>query len=114
MRDSNDLQHPSENIGITPHPQWLLREFTKTVQVSGLRNFDFEGFQFTWEKGRWTPNKVRGKLDRILVNNLRLQHFSEARVTSFEAPSRNYLPLALWPLLTVRADTKRCFKFENN
>ncbi|XP_031127725.1 uncharacterized protein LOC116029802 [Ipomoea triloba] len=112
MGDFNDLLHQSEKLGRIQHPQWLIQGFSEAINYSGLRNFEFKGYQYTWEKGRGTVNWVREKLDRILVNNQWLDLFGEARVESFEACS-DYLPLALWPLSSVRVRKHRKFKFEN-
>lgn len=56
MGDFNDLLHPSEKIGRAQHPQWLFQGFQEAIDYCGLSNFEFEGYQFTWEKSRGTPN----------------------------------------------------------
>nr|GMD95524.1 uncharacterized protein LOC109184723 [Ipomoea batatas] len=83
MGDFNDLLCSSEKIGNVPHPQWLFQGFSDGIQISGLMNFYFGGFQFTWEKGRGNPNWVCEKLDRILTNDSWLDLFGEATALKF-------------------------------
>ncbi|XP_031121118.1 uncharacterized protein LOC116024364 [Ipomoea triloba] len=104
MGDFNDMLHAEETIARIPHPQWLLRGFREAVDTSGLRDFKFEDYQFTWEKGRGSPNWIREKLDRILVNDMRLETFGDAKASSLEAPKSDRIQLALWPLKTTQVN----------
>ncbi|XP_019186577.1 PREDICTED: uncharacterized protein LOC109181280 [Ipomoea nil] len=113
MRDFNDILNPCEKVGGRPQPQWLIRGFEEAVEQSGLRNFGFSGYQFTWEKGRGTTHWIREKLDRILVNNSWVDQFGEAKATSFEALQSDHLPIAIWPIPSVYKRRRRHFRFEN-
>nr|GLL35718.1 uncharacterized protein LOC109156647 [Ipomoea trifida] len=79
MGDYSNFLDENEKIGRVPHPPWLLRRFTEAVRESGLSNFDFMGYQFTWERGRGTPNSVQEKLDRVLVSGNWRDVFSNAK-----------------------------------
>lgn len=113
MGDFNDLRSMKEKKNSNPHPNWLLNGFNQAIECSGLSDFEFQGSQFTWEKGRGTDRWVREKLDRILVSDSWLNMFKNAKAISFEAPSSDHLPLALWPNPVTRSRRHRRFKFEN-
>lgn len=113
MGDFNDLRDPSEKLGPNPHPPWLYRGFNDTITNCGLRDFNFDGSQYTWEKARGKPDWTKEKLDRILVSDSWLDVFNGATTTSFEAPSSDHLPLALWPVAVDPRYKRKSFKFEN-
>lgn len=79
-----------------------------------MRDLEFEGCQFTWERSRGTVDWVREKLDRILVTDSWLDIFGGAKASSIEAPVSDHLPLVLWPTPTERCKKRRSFKFENS
>lgn len=91
MGDFNDILRQSEKVGNHPQPRWLIQGFREAVESSGLKNFNFNGYQFTWERGRGSPNWVMEKLDQILVNDAWLDTFREAKAISFEAPMSDHL-----------------------
>lgn len=113
MGDFNDILKEEEKRGRNPHPQWLIRGFNETVDSCGLRDFAFNGYQFTWERSRGTNLWVEEKLDRILVNDAWLDLFDKATTTSIEATLSDHLPLMLWPIPSVRSSRRKSFKFEN-
>lgn len=113
MGDFNDILHEKEKRGRLPHPSWLIRGFKETVETCGLRDFPFDGHQFTWEKSRGTPNWVEEKLDRILVSDGWLDVFGEAKATSLEASQSDHIPIILWPVPSIFTRPGKKFKFEN-
>ncbi|XP_019168532.1 PREDICTED: uncharacterized protein LOC109164453 [Ipomoea nil] len=113
MGDFNDIRNSTEKIGTHPHPQWLIRGFNDGIESSGLRDFDFDGCQFTWEKSRGTPNWIWEKLDRVLVNDAWAERFGNATARSLTVPTSDHLPLFLNTIPTVRQHRRRKFKFEN-
>ncbi|XP_019190306.1 PREDICTED: uncharacterized protein LOC109184723 [Ipomoea nil] len=113
MGDFNDIRSSSEKKGTHPHPQWLIRGFNEAIESSGLRDLDFDGCQFTWEKSRGTPNWIQEKLDRILVNDAWLERFGDARARSISVPSSDHLPMLLCTVPTARRQRRNKFKFEN-
>lgn len=50
MGDFNDILSEGDKRGRHSHPGWMLRGFREVVESCGLRNFEFSGHQFTWEK----------------------------------------------------------------
>lgn len=114
MGDFNDLRSADEKQGSTPHPQWLCRGFDDAINCCELRELDFKGCQFTWEKSRGTTQWVREKLDRILVSASWLDIFEGAKAKSLEAPVSDHLPLVLWPIPVVRSRSRGSFKFGNS
>ncbi|CAH9106024.1 unnamed protein product, partial [Cuscuta epithymum] len=113
MGDFNDLMFADEKRGRIPHPPWLLRGFREAVWASGLSNFHFEGYQFTWERWRGTPNWVEEKLDRILTSESWLDSFGNAAAETLEGSPSDHMALVikLQPVRGVRR--RRRFKFEN-
>ncbi|CAH9078478.1 unnamed protein product [Cuscuta europaea] len=113
MGDFNDIMFASDKRGRIPHPPWLLRGFRETVWASGLRNFSFQGCQFTWERRRGTPNLVEEKLDKILVSESWLDVFGATVTESLEGAPSEHLALYIKLLPTQNFCRRRNFKFEN-
>lgn len=83
------------------------------MESCGLRDFGFEGHQFTWEKSRGMARWVEEKLDRILVTDDWIELFGEAKASSVEAACSDHLPLVLWPVPSIRFAACKRFCFEN-
>lgn len=113
MGDFNDIRHPEEKRGRVPHPRWLMEGFNRVIEKCGLRDLDIEGYKFTWERGRGTPNWVEEKLDRILASTDWLEMFDNAKGEAAETPVSDHLPIILWPILTEKTRRIRRFRFEN-
>lgn len=111
--DFNDIRYPEEKSGNTPHPQWLFRGFNEAIDNCGLKEVNFDGYQFTWERSRGSSQWIEEKLDRILASDTWFEMFNEAKACSFEAPASDHRPLALWPIPTTKIHRRRKFKFEN-
>ncbi|XP_019160043.1 PREDICTED: uncharacterized protein LOC109156647 [Ipomoea nil] len=114
MGDLNDILDAREKMGRVPHPQWLMRGFREAVRASGLFDFPFEGYQYTWDRGRGTENWVREKLDRILVSGNWMDLFTEARAWSIEGSSSNHMPLLLETNTIGNRHYRRRPRFENS
>ena len=54
-------------MGRRAHPPYLINGFRLAVEFCGFRDLGMKGHQFTWEKGRGTPNFTEEKLDRVLA-----------------------------------------------
>ncbi|XP_031121072.1 uncharacterized protein LOC116024317 [Ipomoea triloba] len=113
MGDFNDLLLENEKIGRVPHPGWLLRGFGEVVRESGLSDFAFQGFQYTWEKGRGTDAWVQEKLDRILVSGDWRDMFPGARAWSVEGGCSVHLALFLMTDDGRATQFRRRPRFEN-
>lgn len=113
MGDFNDILHQEEKRGTHLHPESLIRGFRRAVESSGLSDFPFQGYQYTWERGRGTANWVEEKLDRILVTAAWLEKFERARAWSESVPTSDHLPLLLLPIPTARTERVKRFRFEN-
>lgn len=80
----------------------------------GLLDFHFNGYQFTWERGRGTANWIEEKLDRILVNDTWMSIFGAAHACSVICGYSDHMPLFLTPVRTVYEAKKSRFMFENS
>lgn len=78
-----------------------------------MRAFAFDGYQFTWDRSRGSPDWVEEKLHKILVNDAWMDIFGGARAASLEVAHRNHLPLILKSIPTIRIRARKRFKFEN-
>lgn len=58
----------TDKRGLHPHPQNLLDGFRNAVEDSALLELDLFGENFTWEKSRGKPYRVRERLDRAFDN----------------------------------------------
>ncbi|XP_019177735.1 PREDICTED: uncharacterized protein LOC109172940 [Ipomoea nil] len=114
MGDLNDILDAREKLGRVPHPQWLIRGFREAVRASGLYDFPFEGYQFTWDRGRGTSNWVREKLDRILVSGNWQDLFPGARAWSVEGSNSDHMPLLLKTNTLGRQGFRRRPRFGNS
>lgn len=95
MGDFNDILHPNEKRGGNPQPLRLIQGFREAVEVSGLQDFAFDGYQFTWERSKGTPLWVEAKLDRILASDSWCALFNNAKASSVTAPKSDHMPLHL-------------------
>lgn len=82
MGDLNDLLESNEKCGRVTHNSWMLRGFKEAVHSSGLMNFPFDGYQFTWGWGRGTLAWVEEKLDRILVIDRWVESYGDVKAWS--------------------------------
>lgn len=114
MGDFNDLLDEREKAGRVPHPSWLMRGFKGAVSDSGLSNFEFDGHQFTWERGRGTQNWVQEKLDRVLVSGGWRDIFLNAKARSLEGGSSDHMPLFLETNSAGVRRFRRRPRFENS
>ncbi|XP_031106154.1 uncharacterized protein LOC116010786 [Ipomoea triloba] len=113
MGDFNDLLWDWEKVGRVHHPEWLLRGFREAVSESGLTDFGFEGFQFTWERGRGTERWVQEKLDHILVTGDWRDLFGDARAWSLEGSCSDHMPILLKLASARRRVGRNKVRYEN-
>lgn len=113
MGDFNDIRKSDEKWGRNPQPRWLVEGFNEAIESNELRELSFEGYILTWERGRGTMNWVKQQLDRILMTDDWNEKFEEARAMSFEGPTSDHMPLAVWPIRSIRRKPRSNFRFEN-
>lgn len=113
MGDFNDVRCQDEKKGTHSQPEWLCKGFDDVITRSGLRDIEFSGCQFTWERSRGSLQWVREKLDRILASDSWIDMFEGVKATLVEALVSDHLPLVLWPNVDFNARSRRRFKFEN-
>ena len=51
------------------HLEWLVKGFREAIEASGLRDIGMQGYQFTWERLRGTPDWIKERLDRAMASN---------------------------------------------
>ncbi|XP_019150699.1 PREDICTED: uncharacterized protein LOC109147555 [Ipomoea nil] len=67
--DFNNLLYQAEKKGGNPYPNSLLRGFGDAVDDCGLMQIPMRGHQYTWQKGKGTPNWIEERLDKALITN---------------------------------------------
>lgn len=113
MGDFNDIMHQDEKRGGNPQPMRLISGFREAVEASGLRDFGFNGYQFTWERSKGTPQWVEAKLDRILNTDSWCDLFPNAKAESITTARSDHMPLHLQILPPDIPNPKSVFRFEN-
>ncbi|XP_031099776.1 uncharacterized protein LOC116003973 [Ipomoea triloba] len=113
MGDFNDILHQDEKRGGNPQPLRLISGFREAVEASGLRDFGFNGYQFTWERSKGTPQWVEAKLDRILNTDSWCDLFPNAKAESITTARSDHMPLHLQILPPDTPNPKSGFRFEN-
>ena len=64
LGDFNDLLSSFEKRGGSDYPNWLLRGFRNVISDCRLAKLKLNGYPFTWERSRGTPNWIEEKLDK--------------------------------------------------
>ncbi|XP_019172068.1 PREDICTED: uncharacterized protein LOC109167502 [Ipomoea nil] len=113
MGDFNDVLHPEEKRGGNPQPMRLIRGFREAVETSGLKDYAFDGYQFTWERSKGTPTWIEAKLDRILVTDSWCEMFTSAKACSVTTPKSDHMPLHLQILPPPIHNPSIRYRFEN-
>nr|GMD75268.1 uncharacterized protein LOC109167502 [Ipomoea batatas] len=91
----------------------LIHGFRDAVESSGLKDFAFDGHQFTWERSKGTHFWIEAKLDMILVTDSWCDLFSNAKACSVTTPKSDHMPLHLQILPPPIPNPKPRFRFEN-
>lgn len=113
MGDFNDVLEANEKRRGNPQPRHLIEGFKDAVEVNGLSDFRFQGYQFTWEKSRGTPNWIEAKLDRILVSDFWRELYGNAKANSLEISRSDHLPLIIHTASATFTNRIHKFHFEN-
>ncbi|XP_074270876.1 uncharacterized protein LOC141594786 [Silene latifolia] len=77
MGDFNVIRQPTEKLSNTPPVLSNLLDFNSCLSNCELDDLSSYGCDFTWYNKQDATTRVYSKLDRILVNNARMQHFSQ-------------------------------------
>ncbi|CAH9096607.1 unnamed protein product [Cuscuta europaea] len=112
--DFNDIMYTGEKKGRVPPALWRIVGFREAVMDCGLRNFPFEGYQWTCERGRGTQAWVEEKPDGVLVKDDWLEMFEAERARSVEAPASHHLALCVKAVQAEACFGRKFFKLENN
>lgn len=80
---------------------------------TGLIDMDLVGHQFTWERGRGTPDFTEVRLDRVLTSTAWLNLFPLAKPYNLEGASSDHSPIFLVPQQIVKTGSSYRFRFEN-
>lgn len=111
--DLNNVVSLNDKIGRAPYPNWLIEGFNEAIQDAGLRGMDLVGHQYTWEKGRDTPDWMEVRLDRAMTTDDWLLSFPMAKLYNLEGSTSDHSAI----FLAVQSQTQRPgifrFKFEN-
>ncbi|XP_019160111.1 PREDICTED: uncharacterized protein LOC109156731 [Ipomoea nil] len=112
--DFNDLLFQYEKRGGNQHPNNLLRGFGETIEHCGLSQLPMNGYQFTWEKGKGTPNWIEERLDKVLANETWRDLITGARVYNLLTRKSDHFVifLAIRNNETWRGRGMKRFRFE--
>ncbi|XP_031099832.1 uncharacterized protein LOC116004031 [Ipomoea triloba] len=113
MGDFNDVLHPDEKRGGNPQPRRVMEGFSEAVETTSLKDYAFEGYQFTWERSKGTPNWVEAKLDRILTSDAWCDLYPNAQASSVVVSKSDHLPLFLEIIPSTNPSHRNRFRFEN-
>ncbi|KAK1372151.1 Endonuclease/exonuclease/phosphatase family protein [Heracleum sosnowskyi] len=91
--DLNNVCSQLDKKGGALYPTWLIEGFNDTLNELGLMDMELVGHQFTWEKGRGTPEWQEVRLDRALSTDAWLQLFPIAKVYNLEGSESDHSPL---------------------
>uniref|UniRef100_A0A803PGL7 Endonuclease/exonuclease/phosphatase domain-containing protein n=1 Tax=Cannabis sativa TaxID=3483 RepID=A0A803PGL7_CANSA len=111
--DMNNLGDHSEKRGGRKYPDWLIDGFREVLSECELIDMPFQGYPFTWEKGRNSDNWIEERLDKALVNNGWLNLFSQASLFNLEVSTSDHCPLLLVFQGTAPQTTFSSFRFKN-
>ncbi|XP_074277387.1 uncharacterized protein LOC141601024 [Silene latifolia] len=111
MGDFNVIRYPFEKISNTPPILSELFYFSSCLQASGLDDMNGSGCDFTWFNKQEIATRVYSKLDRVLVNDSWLHHFSQTTTHFLSPGTYDHSPA----LLTFHDNDspKKHFKFLN-
>ncbi|XP_074298283.1 uncharacterized protein LOC141629131 [Silene latifolia] len=111
MGDFNVIRQPAEKLSNTPPVLSDLLDFNSCLSSCALDDLSSSGCDFTWYNKQDATTRVYSKLDRILVNNTWLQHFSQTTGNFLSPGISDHSPA----VLTFHdADTpKKQFRFLN-
>lgn len=111
--DLNNVTSLKDKEGGNPYPTWLIDGFNDALHDTGLIDMDLVGHQFTWERGRGTPDFTEVRLDRVLTSTAWLNLFPLAKLYNLEGASSDHSPIFLVPQQIVKTGSSYRFRFEN-
>lgn len=95
--DLNNVCSQSDKQGGALYPTWLVEGFNEVLAETGLIDMDLVGHQFTWERGRDTPEWMEVRLDRALTSESWLSMFPLAKLINLEITESDHSPILLIP-----------------
>ena len=93
LGDYNDQLYRYEKRGGSAYPNWLLPGFKNVISDCCLIELKLNGYPFTWERSKGTPNWVEEKLNRGFASSSWCQMFKEAKLVSLDTTSFDHLPI---------------------
>lgn len=91
---------------------WLTQGFQSVVDDCDLKDMEFHGYPFTWERGRGTDMWIEIRLDRAQVTSSWSEAFQNTRLTNLEVTS-DHCPIFLEPVVEQIVINSKRFWFEN-
>ncbi|XP_074313417.1 uncharacterized protein LOC141648588 [Silene latifolia] len=95
--------------------QWQMNNFRDAVDDCGLRDVDFDGYEFTYDNGQAEDDNRQSRLDRAMGNERWFEIFPRAKLIHMDREWSDHAPIKL--LLNARDEEQgssggRIFRFE--
>ena len=89
-----------------------MRKFNDFISSISIQDLVFSGPRLTWNNKRFGENCISRKFDRALVNDGRLNRYSESRATFLQPGISNHRPIMVF-LLKNHHNKRGPFRFIN-
>lgn len=112
--DFNEILYHSEKVGGNVRADWQMENFREAVDVCGLRDVPFSGYEFTYDNGREGVENVQCRLDRALVTEGWMELFPEGHLRHIDREWSDHAPifLSLWRAEGGGGLGEKPFRFE--
>ncbi|XP_074299432.1 uncharacterized protein LOC141630527 [Silene latifolia] len=110
--DYNEILYSTEMLGGS-RAQWQMNNFQEAVDKCGLRDVQWEGYQFTWDNGQAGEANRQSMIDRALCTSSWFDLFPYAILMHLEREWSDHAPIKLvFNYRERECEPVRAFKFE--
>ncbi|XP_074318789.1 uncharacterized protein LOC141655618 [Silene latifolia] len=94
--------------------QWQMNNFRDVVDVCGLSDLDFEGYEFTYDNGQVGADNRQCRLDRAMTNEGWRELYPYAKVVHMgrEWSDHSLIKVVMDNRDRYEENSRRCFRFE--
>ncbi|XP_074315672.1 uncharacterized protein LOC141651878 [Silene latifolia] len=90
--DFNEILYANEMKGGNC-PQWQMTNFMEVVDDCGLRDIDFEGYEFTYDNGQQDEYNRQSRIDRAMVSQAWMDMFPRAKLLHLDREWSDHAPI---------------------
>ncbi|XP_074303831.1 uncharacterized protein LOC141638326 [Silene latifolia] len=76
-------------------PQWQMNNFREAVDDCGLRDVEFEGYEFTYDNGQEEENNRQSRIDRAMGNEAWFEAFPRSKLVHLDREWSDHAPIKL-------------------